>query len=1157
MKKTTNPNRFKVLWIGLALSSLVFTQATLAQESDDDDDAEVYELSPFTVTTDENIGYLATSTLAGTRIRTDLRDVGSAIQVITPEFMEDTGTTSTEDLLVYTTNTEVGGSVGNFAGSAIAADDEGANSSARANPQENNRVRGLSSAQATRDYFLTSFAFDNYNSTGVTINRGPNSILFGIGEPGGIIENSLKKALLGTDLLQVKLRAGGRSSYRASIDVNKVLVDDRFALRLNAMNEKINYKQEPTYADDKRWTITGTWKVFKNENISWMGPTMLRGTFEKAEIRSTPPNPMPPGDLYSTWWQPPGSPAADAMVGIDRGADYAANYASQWVTATPYGSETTPGNKYQSQPNFWNSYVIVYADESTGTPGVGFPTNDVEVFDGVTGQFPLTAPNGTVFNTPGYFPMWSSSNNPWREYPSFKKLTIQDPKVFNWEKYFLPGRAQYVNHDFEAYNFSLEQNFFDNKLGFQLAIDHQEKDTNTHFPLGRAGYHSILIDTAKYMTNGQPNPNVGRPMIAGMWDPEDFSTDERDTLRFTAYYNLDFTDNEGWSKWLGDHTFTGLYNEYENDGRNWAMRMSWDDSHDPAQQFQYNQNRVGAWSGGMFFTTYVGDPQFNAASPADLRLYQGYLNLKKPQVGDEYVNYYYHKDRKEISYSTIKVLEFLQWPGGVRQEIESKGLTLQSKFLNDHLVFTYGVREDTAKTWQINNSTFRDPDTFAYTADAFTHGWINDDGVGTLAEADPVLEATDQTSTMQAVVHVPDSWMKWGGSVISGLSFHYVDSENFNPANVRRDVNNDVIGNPSGQTEEYGFTISLFDNKAVARLTWYETTSNNITNPNMQGQMWTVNWPLQLANRWINAKNNSFQADALQFADYAWYSPSDGVGPDKTGAVYMPERLGNFTSFDELINAFLAAWPDSGSEWNPRIDGPEGNQEVRWDTPIGLSTVASAASEGFEVEIVYNVTRNWRVAFNASKTESIFGNGLQKVGPFILETEQNLKNLGLWGVANSPSEAGTVEGRYTNETLVSYYSALAKENTVATELRKWRWNFITNYTFNDGFLDGLGVGGAVRWLDEVSTGYPLISNDIGILVPDLDNPYTGGTRWNGDIWFSYKTILFGKDVRFQLNFQNFLGDDEPIPVAHNPDGVLAIVRSSPEKRWFFTTTIDF
>src|SRR5262249_7040375 len=46
-----------------------------APQSDD----ETIKLTPFEVTASTDVGYQATETLAGTRIRTDLRDVGSAI----------------------------------------------------------------------------------------------------------------------------------------------------------------------------------------------------------------------------------------------------------------------------------------------------------------------------------------------------------------------------------------------------------------------------------------------------------------------------------------------------------------------------------------------------------------------------------------------------------------------------------------------------------------------------------------------------------------------------------------------------------------------------------------------------------------------------------------------------------------------------------------------------------------------------------------------------------------------------------------------------------------------------------------------------------------------------------------------------------------------
>src|SRR5690349_16498806 len=73
---------------------------------------EVLQLSPFEVNADEDTGYQATQTLAGTRIRTDLKDVGSAITVVTKQFMEDVGATDNSSLLQYTPNAEVAGTRG-------------------------------------------------------------------------------------------------------------------------------------------------------------------------------------------------------------------------------------------------------------------------------------------------------------------------------------------------------------------------------------------------------------------------------------------------------------------------------------------------------------------------------------------------------------------------------------------------------------------------------------------------------------------------------------------------------------------------------------------------------------------------------------------------------------------------------------------------------------------------------------------------------------------------------------------------------------------------------------------------------------------------------------------------------------------------------------
>ncbi|MFM8335593.1 MAG: TonB-dependent receptor, partial [Opitutaceae bacterium] len=120
-------------------------------------------LTPFVVEESEDRGYAATSTLAGTRLRTELRDVGAAISVVTAQFLADTASTNVRDLLVYTTNTEAGGFEGNFSGVDTGNRFSSAESTLQ-NPQNSTRVRGLAGADLTRDFFLTNIPMDSYNT---------------------------------------------------------------------------------------------------------------------------------------------------------------------------------------------------------------------------------------------------------------------------------------------------------------------------------------------------------------------------------------------------------------------------------------------------------------------------------------------------------------------------------------------------------------------------------------------------------------------------------------------------------------------------------------------------------------------------------------------------------------------------------------------------------------------------------------------------------------------------------------------------------------------------------------------------------------------------------------------------------------------------------
>src|SRR5262249_39766045 len=58
-----------------------------------DGDDSIFTLSPFVVPAGEDNGYKATSTLAGTRLRSDLKDIAASISVVTKDFMKDVNVT--------------------------------------------------------------------------------------------------------------------------------------------------------------------------------------------------------------------------------------------------------------------------------------------------------------------------------------------------------------------------------------------------------------------------------------------------------------------------------------------------------------------------------------------------------------------------------------------------------------------------------------------------------------------------------------------------------------------------------------------------------------------------------------------------------------------------------------------------------------------------------------------------------------------------------------------------------------------------------------------------------------------------------------------------------------------------------------------------------
>ena len=108
------------------------------------DGTELVQLSPFEVSAAQDRGYLATSTLSGTRLNSKLEDLAASLSVVTKQQLLDTAATDINDVFMYEANTE-----GIYQFTSFTVDRGNVSDDVAANPQGATRVRGLTAANTT------------------------------------------------------------------------------------------------------------------------------------------------------------------------------------------------------------------------------------------------------------------------------------------------------------------------------------------------------------------------------------------------------------------------------------------------------------------------------------------------------------------------------------------------------------------------------------------------------------------------------------------------------------------------------------------------------------------------------------------------------------------------------------------------------------------------------------------------------------------------------------------------------------------------------------------------------------------------------------------------------------------------------------------------
>ena len=1206
--------RLPVALLLLAGSSRAQAQAVRSNDDDSPDDtSDTVVLSPFEVTSDRDVGYQAVDTLAGTRIRTNLADVGSAISVVTKEFLQDLGATNNETLLAYTVNTEVSGPRGNFSGAATGPT-EADESATFGNPNAANRVRGLTSADNTRNFFLSSVAWDGYNVSRVDLQRGPNAILFGLGSPAGVINGTTDSAAFTGNRGELGLRFDQFDSFRAHLNYNHVLLPNELAVRVAGLRDNKKFRQDPAFEDNHREYIALSYRPRQLNSRDTL--FQVSGNFENVKIRSNRPRTTTPNDFITPFFVPK-----------EQGGQ-----GGQTVNRLTYDTRTTVGG--QPNPNF-NQNTWLTSDFGVGGPMYIFNSaggqphwrvgqlvtegalNAAGVVQNPTATVatPTTLIWGAAFNPLliEAFPTHATEEGfPYSNLGAYRQIGLSDPSIFDFYNKLLDGPNKREWLDADIAELMVENTFFQNRLGYSVAFFREDADRGQTSILG--GAHRIKIDVNEVDMEGRPNPNVGRAYVdEPVFGGTTVEQSEREALRAQVFGMYDFSERgSGWlSRMVGRQSINALYQSDEDTRERRSLQV---------RAMAPDYANYGALT-GVARTNWRFTPRYYLSNDLRGRSLDSGLNLSNvadyiiPDGGKHEIRYFdttwnapagvtpgqpwtppLHVPVNNSPYLTQSQNpeNYVGWTTGVftlvdrldgtqesrdyatrvasmnRFEVDSLVAVYQGFFLNNALVATYGWREDKYKTTSIE-APFRIGPAGIPSLD---EGADTRPEVFSLSSPNAFRkEDLTHTTNWSVVTHL-NRLLGERDFLPLNVSFSYNRGEAFAPVAGRLDGFGHELPTPAGKTEDLGVLLTTKDNRFSLRLTKYKTEIALASSPaNIDSQMFILEQAISFPARTLAIINSLSGTARENLLNTYTAAPSDipstwtGTQPEYFRDVVMPAYTNFLNELDTRFNDFVNYWTRTGrlvpSQGGPTVD-------VFTQRPPTHRYTENQISRGYELEFTANPTRNWRIAVNGSKSEAIRSDvpdaAFSQIIDFIDDSYRNTP-AGLMKVnisATSPNLAGTainatVRGNHWSRFLGNVIYLRALNGQPQPEVREWRANLVSNYNFTEGKLRGTGIGGAYRYVSAGTIGFPYMRVE-GQADPtlDLNSPYKTDDDHTFDLWLSYRRKLTEKvDWRIQLNVYNAFGHNKVIPLNTQVDGSPGMFRIQEGRSWAITNTFSF
>ncbi|MEI8255528.1 MAG: TonB-dependent receptor plug domain-containing protein, partial [Deltaproteobacteria bacterium] len=214
--------------------------------------------SPFLVNADQDVGYQAANTTAGSRLNTALKDTAAAITPFTKELLDDIGAITLTDLMAFTSaEPELDDGVGFNANAARRAD-------AFNSPF---RLRGQTGGVAI-DLAETGIPVDLADIERVEVASGPNSVLFGNGATGGLVNLATKRASVRKSSRLLRTTVSSWANVRHEIDFNEVLRQNQLAVRLFGVDGDRKGWRYWDYEDTRRLTGAVTFRPWTTTTLS-------------------------------------------------------------------------------------------------------------------------------------------------------------------------------------------------------------------------------------------------------------------------------------------------------------------------------------------------------------------------------------------------------------------------------------------------------------------------------------------------------------------------------------------------------------------------------------------------------------------------------------------------------------------------------------------------------------------------------------------------------------------------------------------------------------------------------------------------------------------------------------------------------------------------